>query len=103
MWVRVKNVKDDGTIVGQLHNTPTCYPKKWGAQVKVKPDEVLDITVGEGATQEGARLFTPHGRLPRTPIPYRPADHKFNWTNMAAAVLAGVTLATLVSSYARNA
>lgn len=101
MWVRVKRVRPDGTIVGQLHNTPFCYPLKWGANVEVKPDEVTDITVGE--SDEGGHLFIPKGRLPRTPRPQAPAQTGVNWVNMTAAVLAGVTLATLISSYARNA
>lgn len=102
MWVRVRTVESNGTIVGQLHNTPDCYPLKWGARVEVKPEEVTDVTMGEGETD--TKLFVPRGQLPRAPRPYAPPPKpQINWANMAAAVLAGVTLATLVSSYARNA
>jgi len=104
MWVRVKSIKDNGIIVGQLHNDPVCYPSKWGAKVEVKPEEITGITVGEEGGEESTQLFLPQGKLPRAPRPYAPGgEQKFSWVSMAAAVLAGITLATLISSYARSA
>ena len=79
MWVRVKSVRPDGTIVGQLQNEPRCHPLKWGTRVEVNPEEIVNITVGEDAATKEPKLFIPRGTVPRAPTARAPKA-QVNWT-----------------------